>query len=64
MLASATFANETESGWQEVLFPQPVQITTGTTYVASYHSNGRFGYDLNTFATAGVDNAPATVPTR
>jgi hypothetical protein len=36
LLASATFANETASGWQEVLFSQPVQITAGTTYVASY----------------------------
>ena len=39
LLASATFANETASGWQEVLFSQPVQITAGTTYVASYHCN-------------------------
>jgi hypothetical protein len=38
LLASATFANETASGWQEVQFPQPVQVTAGTTYVASYHT--------------------------
>jgi hypothetical protein len=37
LLASATFTNETASGWQEVLFSTPVQIIAGTTYVASYH---------------------------
>ena len=37
-LAQATFINETASGWQEVLFGNPVQITAGTTYIASYHT--------------------------
>ena len=35
-LATATFTNETASGWQEVLFSTPVAITAGVTYVASY----------------------------
>src|SRR5436853_1190939 len=39
LLASATLANETASGWQTVLFSNPVQITAGATYTASYHSN-------------------------
>lgn len=36
LLASATFENETETGWQEVLFATPVDVTANTTYVASY----------------------------
>ena len=36
LLATATFTNETASGWQTVTFSNPVSITTGTTYVASY----------------------------
>jgi hypothetical protein len=36
MLASATFANESASGWQEVLFSSPVAVTPGTTYIVSY----------------------------
>lgn len=36
LLASATFTNESASGWQEVLFATPVAITSGTSYVASY----------------------------
>ncbi|HEY8157325.1 MAG TPA: N,N-dimethylformamidase beta subunit family domain-containing protein [Methylobacter sp.] len=62
LLASATFANETASGWQEVLFSQPVQITAGTTYVASYHSNQAYstgaGYFVSPF-TNGSLTAPA-----
>ena len=58
LLASATFASETESGWQEVLFSSPVPITANTTYVASYHSaSGYFAFDQGYF-TAGVDNGP------
>jgi hypothetical protein len=43
LLASATFANETASGWQQVNFSTPVAVTAYTTYVASYHSNGYYG---------------------
>jgi hypothetical protein len=59
LLATATFSNETASGWQQALFPNPVSITANTTYVASYHSTiGHYAHDVNYFATAGVDNAP------
>jgi hypothetical protein len=58
LLATASSAGETPSGWQQVNLSAPVAITAGTTYVASYHSNGRFAIDQNAFATAGVDNAP------
>lgn len=58
-LATATFANETASGWQQVNFSTPVPITAGTVYVASYHTNvGRYASDNNYFATSGVDNPP------
>ena len=33
------FRNETASGWQEERLPEPVAITTDTTYVTSYHSS-------------------------
>ena len=35
-LATATFSNETTSGWQQVTFANPVTINPNTTYVASY----------------------------
>jgi hypothetical protein len=58
-LATATFTNETASGWQQVNFAQPVAITANTIYVASYHTGvGRYSADENYFANAGVDNGP------
>jgi hypothetical protein len=60
-LASATFTNETASGWQQVSFASPVAITANTTYVASYHTNvGRYAVNGNFFANAGVTNGPLT----
>jgi hypothetical protein len=61
LLATATFTNETATGWQEVLFDNPVSITAGTTYVASYHSNGNYSTDPNYFATSHT-NGPLTAP--
>src|SRR5206468_7863656 len=42
-LATATFTNETASGWQQVNLSTPVAITANTNYVASYYTtNGHF----------------------
>jgi Domain of unknown function (DUF4082)/Cadherin-like domain len=60
-LATATFTNETAGGWQQVNFAAPVAITAGTTYVASYHTNGNYSADPNLFATAQT-NGPLTAP--
>ena len=58
-LASATFTNETASGWQQVTFSSPVQITADTVYVASYYApNGDYPADGGYFANGGTDNAP------
>ena len=59
LLAQATFANETASGWQQVTFSSPVAIAANTTYVASYHApNGHYAEDDNYFASSGVNSAP------
>jgi hypothetical protein len=59
LLATATFTNETASGWQQVNFSAPVAITANTTYVASYHTNvGHYSADQGFFSTAGVSNPP------
>jgi len=57
-LAEATFANETASGWQNVYFSAPVQITANTTYVASYFSPTGYFSDTPDNLHAAVDNAP------
>jgi hypothetical protein len=61
LLASATFANETASGWQSVSFDNPVAIAANTTYVVSYHANGFYSADGNYFAAA-YTNGPLTAP--
>ena len=58
-LATATFTNETASGWQQALFATPVTIASNTVYVASYHANnGHYSADINYFPGKGVDNPP------
>ena len=58
-LATATFTSESATGWQQVNLTTPVAVAANTTYVASYYApNGRYAADNNTFASAGVDNAP------
>jgi methionine-rich copper-binding protein CopC len=54
-LATATFINESATGWQQVNFSSPVAITAGTTYVASYHANNGYAADSGYFANA-IDN--------
>ncbi|WP_018614591.1 DUF4082 domain-containing protein [Segetibacter koreensis] len=60
-LASATFVNETASGWQEVRFTTPVTISANTTYVASYFSSsGRYASTEGFFTSKGVTNGSLT----
>src|SRR5256885_3140628 len=59
LLASATFANETASGWQQVNFPTPVPIIANTVYVGSYQTSvGHLSMDQGYFARFEVDNSP------
>src|SRR5260370_327296 len=59
LLATATFINETASGWQQVGLGTPVSISANTVYVVSYHvPSGGYSIDRNYFANAGYDNAP------
>ena len=60
LLASATFSNETSSGWQTVTFSSPVAVTAGATYVASYYApQGGYSYNSGFFASPFV-NSPLT----
>jgi hypothetical protein len=57
LLASADFTGVTSAGWQEVLFSAPVPIAANTTYVASYHTEGKFvftSYGLSSAVTTGA----------
>jgi hypothetical protein len=61
LLATATFTNETASGWQQVEFASPVAINANTTYVASYHSSGNYAADPGLF-NSSITNGPLTAP--
>jgi methionine-rich copper-binding protein CopC len=59
LLASATFAGESASGWQEVTFSNPVPISANTTYVAAYLApSGHYAADARSFDSGPVDNPP------
>jgi hypothetical protein len=59
LLGTATFTQESASGWQTVSFGTPVAITPNTTYVASFFAPAaHYSADSNYFAAAGFDNAP------
>ncbi|MFE0759176.1 DUF4082 domain-containing protein [Inquilinus sp. NPDC058860] len=61
LLATATFTGETATGWQTVTFANPVAISSGTTYVASYHTNGNYSADSGYFS-ASYSNGPLSTP--
>ncbi len=59
LLGSATFTNETASGWQQVNFSNPIAITANTTYVASYFAPaGHYSASTGFFSASGLDNPP------
>ncbi|MEP7377680.1 MAG: N,N-dimethylformamidase beta subunit family domain-containing protein [Chitinophagaceae bacterium] len=60
LLSQVTFINETASGWQQVLFNNPVAITPGVTYVVScFSSSGDYAASKPYF-TANLVNGPIT----
>jgi hypothetical protein len=61
LLATVTFTGETGTGWQQANFSSPVTLTTGTTYVVSYHTTGFYSADGNYFANA-LTSGPLTAP--
>lgn len=60
-LASVTFSEETESGWQQANFPAPVGISAHTPYVISYITEvGNYANDQN-YEWSSVNAAPLHV---
>jgi hypothetical protein len=57
-LATATFTNESASGWQQVTFASPILITANTTYVASYFAPAGHYAFAPAYLTSRVDSGP------
>ena len=50
LVETGTFINETASGWQTLIFANPVQISANTTYVVSYYDpEGHYAVDEEYF---------------
>ena len=59
LLASATFSNESASGWQQVNFSSPVAISANTTYVAGYLApKGHYSDTASAFTSSPFANPP------
>ena len=62
LVASLTFPDSPETGWQTARFSSPVPVTADTTYVASYFApHGQYATTAK-FFTAPVTNGPLTAP--
>ena len=58
-LASVTFEDESQFGWQQAIFSSPVPITANTSYIASYLAPvGHYSGDNSYFASGGTDSPP------
>lgn len=59
LLGTATFTNESGSGWQQVSFGNAIPITANTSYVVSYFSaGGHYSVDPSYFLGKAADNPP------
>ncbi|MGI8692576.1 MAG: N,N-dimethylformamidase beta subunit family domain-containing protein [Geodermatophilaceae bacterium] len=62
-LATGTFTAESASGWQTLTFANPVPISAGTTYVASYTTTkGHYSVTSGYFTGKGAGAPPLTAP--
>ncbi len=57
-LGSATFTNETATGWQQVNFATPIAIAANTPYVASYYDPAGHLALTRPYFTTAYNNAP------
>jgi hypothetical protein len=57
-LATATFASESATGWQQVTFANPVAIAANTIYIASYHTNAGHYAATAGYHLAALDSPP------
>lgn len=61
-LGEVTFSGESASGWQSATFATPIQVTPGTTYVASYLAPvGQYSVDSTAHTPADPGNLSSAV---
>lgn len=60
-VASASFTNETASGWQEVALNTPYMISAYEEYTVSVNSNSEYAYTAGELATSIVNGPLSTI---
>jgi hypothetical protein len=59
--ATKAFSDESEIGWQDVLFDDPVPMSTTDTFVASYYTpSGGYSYEYQYFGAGDITVGPVT----
>lgn len=61
LLASVTFSDETQLGWQQAALSTPLDIAANTTYVVSVNANSSYGDTYDQLATPIVNNDLSSV---
>ncbi len=61
-ITSGTFTNETNSGWQQLAFDQPVRIAANQIYTASYSSNNGRYFTKADYFQSDQTSGPLTAP--
>lgn len=62
LLASGTFTGESSSGWQTLIFDQPVTVAAGTDLVVSYYAPaGHYAVTVDALATSRVQGPLSTL---
>jgi len=61
LLATGSFAAQQDKAWQDLQFDSPVPITSGVTYIASYHTpRTRYAFEYGFFSDAATTVGPIT----
>jgi hypothetical protein len=61
LLATKAFSSETDDEWQDVLFDDPVPMSTTDTFVASYYTpSGGYSYEYQYFDAENITVGPVT----
>lgn len=61
-LATTTFSDKTDTGWQQAKFDHPLEVSAGTEYVVSYHApEGHYASEPLAFSYSGLEAGPVSV---
>jgi hypothetical protein len=61
-LLGTTAFNDPQTGWNDVLFTTPIDITSGTKYVVTVWTKDNYQFTNNYFASSGVTSGDLTAP--